>query len=175
MPARAVHPACRVRRRLQEEMLETGSADIGLYPQRTVIHPRAYCAERIMIERVHPVVSAETVRVRVRIEPFPNRGGPLLHRIKPRRVGSLLQQPVSDIVVAAIRQSAANPRRADKSRHQRIGRAQDAVVGLVLPSHRIRQTACNFQAHRIGHNVERQRKHVGSTSRLPSAKRVRPV
>ena len=51
----------RVGFRLQEEMFEAGIIRVGLDSQRTIIHPRAYRTEGIVIEGVHPVVLSESI------------------------------------------------------------------------------------------------------------------
>lgn len=61
MASGVFHLFRRVGFRLQEEMFEAGIIRVGLDSQRTIIHPRAYRTEGIVIEGVHPVVLSESI------------------------------------------------------------------------------------------------------------------
>ena len=113
-----------------------------------------------MVKRVHPVVLAKSVDMRIRVQAFPNGRSSLLHRIQPRRISSLLQQVVGYLIISIIRKRLANPCRTDKSRHQRVSRISLSIVCHILPLHRMRQISRKlFFPFRV-HNAERQRKYI---------------
>ena len=113
-----------------------------------------------MVKRIHTVVLAKSVDMRIRVQAFPNGSSSLLHRIQPRRISSLLQQVVGHLIISIIRKRLANPCRTNKSRHQRVRRISLSIVRHILPLHRMRQISCKlFFPFRI-HNAERQRKYI---------------
>ena len=113
-----------------------------------------------MVKRIHPVVLAKSIDMRIRVQAFPNGRSSLLHRIQPRRISRLLQQVVGYLIISIIRKRLANPCRTDKSRHQRISRISFSIVRHILPLHRMRQISCKLLFPFRIHNAERQRKHV---------------